>query len=143
MTDSRTAVAEFLHQFIGNTNQGDARTQAPPFAATFLAAGPNGAQCMRREDFLLALAKRKEMFASAGLRRTELAGVEVEALDARYSKARAEWKMGFEDGTEAAQEITVASTYIIDTGVQPFEIVLYMAHQEIAAILKERKLLRD
>jgi len=143
MEDTRTAVEDFFRLFIQNTDQGDVPTQVAQFAATFLAAGPQGTSCVRREDFAAVVPKRKQMFESLGLRSTVFAGIECDVLDARYSLARTQWKMLFDCGTQAAQEIVVRSTFLVDTGVRPFQILLYLAHQDIMAILKERGIMKD
>ena len=142
MEDTRTAVEDFFRLFTHNTNQRNIATSVSQFAATFLAAGPQGASCVRREDFAVALPKRKQLFESLGLRSTEFVGVESQTLDARFSMARTRWAMLFESGTQASQEIVVDSTFVVDTGVQPFQIVLYLAHQDIMVILKERGILK-
>jgi hypothetical protein len=142
MEDMRTtAIEDFFRLFTHHTNQGDIPAQVGQFAASFLAAGPQGANCVRRDDFALFVPQRKRLFESAGLRSTELARIQTEALDARFCSARTWWKMVFASGTPAPQEILVESTYIVDTGIEPFQIVFYLAHQDIMAILKERGIL--
>jgi len=143
MEDTRTAVEDFFRLFIRNDDHGDVPTQVAQFAATFLAAGPQGASCVRNEDFAIVLPKRKQLFKSLGLQSTELVGVEAESISARYSLARTQWKMLFASGTQATEEIPVHSTFLVDTGVQPFQIVLYLAHQDIMGILKERGVAKD
>jgi hypothetical protein len=140
MEDTRTALEEFFRHFIRNAEESDVASEVAQFAASFLAAGPQGASCVRREDFAVVLPKRRQLFESAGLRSTEFVSMEAEALDARYSMARTRWKMRFES-MPRMQEIVVDSTFVIDTGAQPFQIVLYLAHQDIMAILKERGIL--
>lgn len=143
MEDTCMAVEEFLRHFTHHTNHADAPIQVSQFASTFLAAGPQGASCERRDDFGLAIPKRKQLFESVGLRSTELVRIEADSLGPRYSLARTQWKMLFESGTQAPKEILVESTYIVDTVLEPFQIVLYLAHQDIMAILKERGILKD
>lgn len=141
--DTSLAVEDFFRTFEHNTNHGDAAALTSPFAAVFLAAGPQGANCVRKEDFALALPKRKKLFEGLGLRTTELIGIDTESLDARYTMARARWNMSFANESGSAHEIVVDSTYIVDTGVDPFQIVLYLAHQDIMAVLKDQGILKD
>jgi hypothetical protein len=141
MEDTHTAVEDFIRLFTHHNNQGDVPTQVSQFAATFLAAGPQGASCVRRDDFAVVLPKRKQLFESVGLRSTELVRIQTDALDARFSTARAQWRMLFARGTQPEQEVRVESTFLVDTGIEPFQIVLYLAHQDIMAVLKKRGIL--
>jgi hypothetical protein len=140
--DTRHAVEEFFRTFEYNTNHGDTAALVSPFAAVFLAAGPQGSSCVRKEDFALALPKRKQLFDSLGCGATDLVRIETEQLDARYSTARTQWKMTFASGESGAHAIFVESTYLVDTGVEPFQIVLYLAHQDIMAVLKEQGIMK-
>jgi hypothetical protein len=141
--DTRLAVEEFFRTFEYNTNHGDTAALVAPFAAIFLAAGPQGATCVRKEDFALALPRRKQLFDNLGCGATELVRIQTETLDPRYSKARTQWKMTFTSGDSRAREIFVESTYMVDTGKDPFEIVVYLAHQDIMAVLKEQGIMKD
>ena len=135
--DTRLAVEDFLRTFEYNTNHADTAALVSLFAPTFLAAGPQGASCVRREDFALVVPKRKQMFDSLGCDSTELVRVETEQLDGRFALARTQWKMTFAKGSTGGRAIVVDSTYLVDTGVNPFQIVLYLAHQDVMAVLRE------
>ena len=139
--DSLLAIEAFFRTFEYNTNHGDTAALVSPFAAVFLAAGPQGSSCVRKEDFALVLPKRKQLFNSLGCGSTELVRLRAKQLDSRFSMARTQWKMIFANGVSAAREILVESTYIVDTGSDPFQIVAYLAHQDIMAVLKERGIL--
>lgn len=141
--DTRPAVEEFFRKFEYNTNHGDTAALVSHFAAVFLAAGPQGSSCVRREDFALAVPKRKQLFDNLGCVATELVRIQTEQLDARYSMARAQWKMTFTRGESTAREILVESTYMVDTGADPNEIVVYLAHQDIMAVLKEQGIMKS
>src|SRR5215813_6295093 len=140
--DTHLAVEDFFRTFEHNTNHGDSAALVAPFAAVFFAAGPQGASCVRKEDFALAMPKRKQLFDSLGCGSTELVRIETEALSPRYWSARTQWKMTFAQGADS-REVVVASTYLVDTGVEPFQIVFYLAHQDIMAVLKEQGILKN
>jgi hypothetical protein len=135
-------VDEFFEVFARTSKGSDVLAMAEQFAPVFLAGGPQGTQAVRREDFAAALPRRKQMFKSCGQKRSELAGVEATALDSRHALARTRWRMIFEreDGREAVLELE--SIYIVDTGKEKCEIVVYLACQDVAAMVKERGLLR-
>lgn len=126
MVSSR--MAEFLESF-ERSRQGGPEAVAALYAETFLAGGPEGARCVRLEDFLKALPKRKEMFEAAGLRRTQLAGVTETPLGERYTMARTKWRMTFaREGGERVVE--VESTFLVDFGGAEAKILAYLSHED-------------
>ena len=145
MTDSTTvgdgAITRFFRDFERRTASTDAAAQAAQFADTFLAAGPQGAQCVRAVDFALALPKRKALFDKLGCRSTELASLEEIFLDARYTLVRTRWRMKFEQPDRDPQDLLVSSVFIVDTGGLEFKILLYLANQDIMSVLKDRGML--
>ena len=66
MEDTRTSVEDFIRHFERNNNKSDFSDAVSQFADVFMAAGPQGAQCVKASDFALALPKRKQLFASFG-----------------------------------------------------------------------------
>jgi hypothetical protein len=133
-----TAVEDFVREYARLTDAGDVPALIACFADVFLAGGPQGAQAVRASDFAIALPKRYQMFEKMGCRRTELMGVEEQRLDARYVSARTRWRLTFEREGSEAVPIEVESTYLVDAGVEPFRIVVYLAHQDIMEVLKQR-----
>lgn len=120
-------MVEFLESF--ECSRAAGADAAALYAETFLAAGPEGARCVRLEDFLKALPKRKEMFEAAGCKRTELASVTETPLDERYTMARTKWRMTFaREGGERLVE--VESTFLVDMGGEKPRILAYLSHQD-------------
>lgn len=122
-------MAEFLESFERSRKE-NAEAHTALYAETFLAGGPDGARCVRAEDFLKALPRRKEMFERAGCRRTELAGVTETPLGERYSMARTKWRMFFEREGGRMEVVEVESTFIVDFGGGATRIVAYLAHDD-------------
>jgi hypothetical protein len=131
-----TPIAQFFREFERRASDRDGAAQAEQFADSFLAAGPQGAQCVRASDFALALPKRKELFEKLGCRRTTLAFLEETRLDERYLLVRTRWCMEFGQPGRETKELLVGSVFIIDTGTPEFKIVLYLANQDILTELK-------
>ncbi len=138
MTDTASPIQLFFQNHEHLSRKGDIPTLVSLYADSFLAAGPQGAQCVRSTDFATALPKRKQLFDGLGLQSTILAGVEETPLDDRYVMARAKWKMTFVRDQAEPQQICVDSTYIVDTAPEGFKIILYLANQDIMQILKGR-----
>jgi hypothetical protein len=131
-------VEAFFRRFELNNNRSDFSSAASQFAATFMAAGPQGAQCVKASDFALVLPKRKQLFESFGCESMQLASVDVHSLGDRYLMAHTRWKMNFANGDLSTEKMFVDSTFIVDTTEADFRIVLYLAHQDVMSMLKER-----
>jgi hypothetical protein len=138
MENSSASVEAFLRRFELNNSKSDFSAAVSQFADTFMAAGPQGAQCVRASDFALALPKRKQLFESYGCHSMQLIRVDVHSLGKRYSMAHTRWKMNFAEGDLSTGPVFVDSTFIVETTEQQSRIVLYLAHQDVMAILKER-----
>jgi hypothetical protein len=65
------------------------------------------------------------------------------ALDARYVLANTEWRMTFNSAGGKREEVIAGSVFIVDTGSDPFKILLYLARQDIFAVLRARGILRE
>lgn len=137
MEDTRTSVEDFIRHFERN-NKSDISDTVSQFADVFMAAGPQGAQCVKASDFALALPKRKLLFASFGCDGMNLVRVDAHALGNRYAMAHTRWKILFTEDTPSAPDVLVDSTFVLDKAEGGFRVVLYLAHQDVMAILKER-----
>ncbi len=132
------ALSRFIRSFEHNSSSGNASEAGKQFAEQFLVVSPHGAQCVRSVDFAAALPKRKELFDGLGRQSSELIGLKEVRLDQRYVLARTRWRFIFEAPGEKQEAVEVESTFMIDTGVEPFQIIVYLAHQDIMEILKQR-----
>ena len=140
MEPTHRDVESLFRQFELNSNKNDFSATVSQFADTFMAAGPQGAQCVKASDFALALPKRKQLFSSFGCKSMQLVGVDARSLGDRYQMAHTRWKVDFTDEEPSAPQTFVDSTFLVDT--TEGRIVLYLAHQDIMAIFKEREILR-
>ena len=134
MQTSISAVEQFLRASEQSAAAGDFAASAAQFADVFLTAGPQGALCVRVEDFARALPRRKQLFQELGCTSSQLVHVEERRLGERYCLAHTQWRI-----VRPPEEFCVESTFLVDTGVHPFKIVLYVPHQDIFSILKAEK----
>jgi hypothetical protein len=142
MQPSNDAIETFFREFEQRSDRGDIPALLPQFAETFMAAGPQGAQCIRAADFAVALPRRKQFFDSLGCRSTSLVSLDHNRLDARYVVAKTRWRMTFlQEGT--TREALADSTYIVDTSGESFKIVFYLAHQDHMTMLREHGILAN
>ena len=131
-------IACFFDSFARQSSSDDIKAQVAQFADTFLAAGPQGAKCVRAADFAHALPKRKQLFDSLGCQSTTLVSLEETPLDARYVLARTRWQMTFSSQNADSEQVMADSTFIVDIANNDFKIVLYLANQDILQVLKDR-----
>ena len=138
MIQTETAIGRFFQFFAQQSSRPDAHAQASLFADSFLSANPQGTQCVRASDFAAALPKRKQLFDRLGCRPATLVSLHETPLDARYVLAKTSWRLEFARGESQTKEILVDSTFLVDTGEKEFKIVLYLAHQDIMQVMRER-----
>jgi hypothetical protein len=138
MTNIVSPIQRFFQNHELLSTKGDISSLVSLYAESFLAVGPQGAQCVRSADFGIALPKRKQLFERLGSKSTTLVGVEEIPLDSRYVMARTRWKMIFVRHSAEPLEIFVDSTFLVDTAVDGFKIILYLANQDIMETLKQR-----
>ena len=140
MLRSDTAVGRFIAEFARNNQEGDVAATAAQFADPFLSASPAGTQCVRVADFAAALPKRKELFDKLQCLPTELVDAEETRLDERYVLVRTKWRMTFARKSGPV-ELVVESTLLVDTGADECRVAMYMAHQDIMQVMRERGIL--
>ena len=114
----------------------DASKIAAHYADTFLFGGPQGVQCVKKDEFLKVIPRRKEYFSSIGLLSSKMTSVEELGLDARYLLARTAWKMVLKHPA-GMKEIETSATYVLEKKDERLAIVFQIDHQDLAAKVKE------
>lgn len=146
MIHTETPVARFLSLYARNSNKADMTAVASHFADPFLSASPSGTQSVRVADFAAALPKKKALFERLRSQPTDLISIREILLNSRYVLAQTTWRFSFVNDNVPAHQIDTESTFLIDTGLpgtheQDFKIVLYLSHQDLMQILRDRGIL--
>lgn len=142
-SNTRTdAIARFFQLLEQETAEGNFPALAERFNEVFLAAGPYGAKIAQRAAFTEGLPERKQIFDKLGAHPPRIVSLEWSALDARYVLAKTRWQLGFGHEGQPEQQVFAGSTYIVDTGEEPFRIVLYLTSQDLPKVLAERGILQ-
>lgn len=141
MEHIRNAMERFFGDFERNSNAGETMASVSQFADVFMFAGPDGVQTVRASDFALALPKRKKLFDQMGCQSTKLVTMSETKLDGRYVLVETEWLMTFARDEGRSDEVLAGSAFLIDTGGTALKIVLYLTHQDIMALLRNRGIL--
>lgn len=138
MIQLETAVSRYFQQYAQQSREDNILALVSHFSDQFVSANPQGAQCVRAADFASALPKRKQLFDRLGCQPATLVSLQETPLDVRYVLAKTTWRLVFARGEAGAEEVLVDSTFLVDTGEKEFKIVLYLAHQDIMQMLRER-----
>ena len=135
------SINQFFRALEQETIAGNFSALAERFSETFLAASPNGAKVAQRSFFAQMLPARKQQIEKMGKNTTKLISLETTEIDARYTLAKTRWLLTFPREGQDTQEVFADSTYIVDTGVEPFQIILYLTSQDLPKVLAKRGIL--
>ena len=107
------------------------------YADVFMFGGPEGVQCVKKEDFLKVLPRRKDFFRSQGLVSSNIESLDVSALDSKYTLVKVIWDMAFDRGAGELLHSQNAASYILSRTTDRLRIVFQIDHQDL------RKRVRD
>jgi hypothetical protein len=142
MSHPETAISRFFQSYAQKSNEDNIPAIVSRFADRFVSANPNGTHCVRAAEFAAALPKRKLLFGRLGCIPARLVNLQETRLDERYFLAKTTWRFDFaSSNAPETKHILVDSTFLVDTGGQEFKIVMYMAHQDIMQVLRDRGIL--
>jgi hypothetical protein len=107
------------------------------YADVFMFGGPEGIQCVKKEDFLKVLPRRKEFFRSRGLVSSNIASLEASTLDSRYTLVKVIWNMRFDRGASEPILCQNAASYILSRTDGRSQIVFQIDHQDLGKRVQE------
>ena len=131
MTHENAEVKSFFATYEAANAAFDLEQIAACYADVFQFGGPDGVQCVKKEDFLRVLPRRKEFFRSHGLVSSNIDSLESSALDPKYTLVRVIWKMQFESGGQEPRTSQNAATYVLARTENRFQIILQIDHQDL------------
>ena len=115
----------------------DVEQIAACYADAFMFGGPEGVQCVKKDDFLKVLPRRKEFFRSQGLVSSNIVSLDSSALDSRYTLARVIWNMRFDRGKGEPVYSQNAASYILSRTDGRSQIVFQIDHQDLRKRVQE------
>lgn len=126
----------FFAAFQARNAAGDLDALAQMYAPTIMVASPTGASAVPSTALVAAIRQRKQLFDTLGCPSASLASVDGMPLSDRYALAKTEWRFSLPPDGEA---VILASSFIIEgIGTADPRIVLYMNHQDLMAVLRDR-----
>jgi hypothetical protein len=130
-----------VREFFDGDGKANAEFDVPKIAAfyadVFMFGEPQGVQCVKKEDFVRVLPKRKEFFRSVGLVSSKIESLEASNLDSKYVLVKAVWKMRFESRTGLPIDGENSTTYILAGTDDSFQIVVQLDHQDLVKKVHE------
>jgi hypothetical protein len=105
--------------------------------------GPDGVQCVKKEDFLKVLPRRKEFFRSQGLLSSHIDSLEASALDSKYTLVKVTWNMRFEGEAGESKYSKNAASYVLSRTDNHFRIIFQIDHQDLRKRVHELGLERS
>jgi hypothetical protein len=124
-----------LHQFLESlgSGQADEAGQAQLFHDGFLNVDPKGVGVVSRAQLEAALPMRTRLFASIGATGTRLIDVTVIELDEAHALARGTW-----DVEGPSEPLQLRSSFLLRRATEGWEVLVYLNHQDIVEIVRER-----
>ena len=137
MTGENTEVKAFFSRYEAANALFDVEQIAACYAASFMFGGPEGVQCVKKEDFLKVLPRRKEFFRSRGLVSSNIDSLAVSTLDSRYTLVKVVWNMRFDRPAGDPVSSQNAASYILSGASGSFQIVFQIDHQDLTKRIQE------
>jgi hypothetical protein len=137
MIDQNVEVKSFFTGFETANAIFDVEQIAACYADAFLFGGPDGVQCVNKDDFLKVLPRRKEFFRSRGLVSSKIDSLEGSALDSKYTLVKVIWNMRFERDASEPISSQNAASYILARTDYGFQIVFQIDHQDLRKTTQE------
>ena len=130
-------VKTFFDQYESNIGGSDPAAIAAQYGESFVFAGPQGAQAVRRDDFVKVLPKRQGFFKSVGLRSSRVVALEDASVDDRCVLVKAQWRMQFGSAAEPVSAVDVCATYLLQQQPDGLRIVFQLDHDDLTKRVQE------
>lgn len=134
-------VRKFFESYQRSINAHDPELIASRYGDSFMFAGPQGTQAVKKEDFLKALPKRQWFFKSIGLTSSTIRSLEETRLDDNYVMVKTYWNMRFEKEAEQPIVAETSATYILCQEESSLLIVFQLDHQNLMKTAQDLGLL--
>ena len=131
MSDQNVEVKSFFTGYETANAIFDVEQISACYADAFLFGGPDGVQCVKKEDFLKILPRRKEFFRSRGLVSSNVDSLEGSTLDSKYMLVKVIWNMRFERDAGEPIYSQNAASHILSRTDNRFQIVVQIDHQDL------------
>jgi hypothetical protein len=137
MSNEDTEVKSFFATYEAANAIFDVEQIAACYAEVFMFGGPEGVQCVKKEDFPKVLPRRKEFFRSRGLVSSNIDSLSASTLDSKYTLAKVVWNMRIDRSGSEPIYSQNAAAYILSRANDSFQIIFQIDHQDLTKRLRE------
>ncbi len=137
MSNENDEVKSFFTRYEAANAAFDVEQIAACYAEVFLFGGPEGVQCVKKEQFLAVLPRRKEFFRSRGLVSSNIDSLAASTLDPKYMLVKVVWNMRFDRSSSEPMYRQTAASYILSRANESLQIVFQIDHQDLKKTLQE------
>jgi len=130
-------VKAFFDRYESNIAGSDPSAIAALYGESFVFAGPQGTQAVRREDFVKVLPKRQAYFRSVGLRSSSAVALEEAGFDGRCVLVKVQWRLQFGSAAAPITDIDVFTTYLLHEQPEGLCIVFQLDHDDLTKRVQE------
>ena len=141
MNQASDIVREFFEGFEKASNALDLEILGSQYGDSFMFASPQGAQSIKKDDFLKVLPKRKGFFRTIGLISSKITALEETRLDKNYVMVKAHWNMKFEKNPGQSIVDEISATYVLFQQENILQIMFQLDHQDLTKRVEQLGLL--
>src|SRR5215472_12971020 len=131
MSNENTDVKSFFTRYEAANAIFDVEQIAACYAEVFMFGGPERVQCVKKEDFLKVLPRRKEFFRSRGLVSSNIDALAASSLDSKYTLVKVVWNMHFDRGASEPVYSQGTASFILSRRNDRFQIVFQIDHHDL------------
>jgi len=135
--NNKNNIKDFFIAYEKATNAFDLNAFSSLYADTFMFGSLTGVISVKKDDFLKMLPKRRDFFATTGLKKTTLVSFEEVRLDDEYNMVKAIWTMHYEKDASKFIDNESSATYILFSQNNQLQIVMQIDHQDLMQRVKE------
>lgn len=130
-------VKTFFDQYELNIAGSDPVVLAAQYGDSFVFAGPQGTQAVKRDDFVKVLPKRQGFFKAVGLRLSTIVALEEASLDDCCVLVKAQWRLRFEPTAMPATDVDVSALYLLQQDPNGLRIVFQRDYDDLTKRVQE------
>ena len=134
----RPEVRDFLERYEQAGDDIDLQAVGASFADVFLSLDPNEVASATREQLLSVLPRRQQLFAAIGGTGADLTKIAETVLDEQHTLVRTSWQLRFDAEHQNSEPFTLHSTFLLRLDEGCWRIVVYLNHQDVAALAAGR-----
>jgi hypothetical protein len=132
-------IQTFFRRFEKASNDLDRETLGELFCDVFLSLDPSSAAPVPRDVLLAALPARGKLFESIGVEGADLLDLVETPLDEQHILVETTWRTRFRESIQSHDPLILRSTFLLRREGADWRVAVYLNHQDIMAIIRERK----